>query len=420
MRTQMLVATPLMAALFSPCALAADEAPMFRDLTLSEARAAATEEGKLLFIHNTAEWCGPCKVMEADTYTVDEVQAYFRDNLVAIKVDVDEQKDTAQELGVSAMPTMIVFKDDELFDRRVGLMRAPELMEWFEDVEAGKSELQALLEAAGDRVGEDGKVDIEKRVQIAHALMDTERLDEATEEFIWLWQNITKHDMSAIGEKLRLIPSMKRLAERHEPAREAVVELRKVAKPKIGPTTMQLVDWHHLSWEILGETEPTVEYVETITEYHQGQQQLKRSTMFYDTLRAAGRFDLLVLAYRDGEEAVARTAGRLKSMERLFEKAPDEVRDQMTFQRVVVPTADIVLVLAAEGEAEQALIAAEAANEALAESDFVEACTEILTAWPALAEKLAGFDAEGFPEPFASVLADPMSYIERSEPAVAE
>ncbi len=64
-----------------------------------------------------ATWCGPCKVIAPQVVklsndTFPDVKFY--------KVDVDEVPDVAQELGVRAMPTFVIFKDGEKVGEVVG------------------------------------------------------------------------------------------------------------------------------------------------------------------------------------------------------------------------------------------------------------------------------------------------------------
>jgi len=74
--------------------------------------------GTPIVIDFTAAWCGPCKVIspifeqlsnEAKSATVE-----------FYKVDVDEQADIAQELGIRAMPTFKLFKDGKEVETLVG------------------------------------------------------------------------------------------------------------------------------------------------------------------------------------------------------------------------------------------------------------------------------------------------------------
>jgi thioredoxin 1 len=63
-----------------------------------------------------ATWCGPCKVIapKVSKFSEQYPQAKF------FKVDVDEVSDVAQELGIRAMPTFLLFKNGEKVGEVVG------------------------------------------------------------------------------------------------------------------------------------------------------------------------------------------------------------------------------------------------------------------------------------------------------------
>jgi thioredoxin 1 len=63
-----------------------------------------------------ATWCGPCKVIapKVSKFSDDYPQAKF------FKVDVDEAVDVAQELGIRAMPTFLLFKNGKKVSEIVG------------------------------------------------------------------------------------------------------------------------------------------------------------------------------------------------------------------------------------------------------------------------------------------------------------
>ncbi|EEB05596.2 thioredoxin Trx2 [Schizosaccharomyces japonicus yFS275] len=63
-----------------------------------------------------ATWCGPCKTIHPLLVTLSEKY----DDVSFIKVDVDQMQDLAQQYGVYAMPTLMVFKNGKLLDQIVG------------------------------------------------------------------------------------------------------------------------------------------------------------------------------------------------------------------------------------------------------------------------------------------------------------
>lgn len=63
-----------------------------------------------------ATWCGPCKVIAPAIVKMSNAHQNAR----FYKLDVDEVPDVAQDLGVRAMPTFVVFKDGEKVGEVVG------------------------------------------------------------------------------------------------------------------------------------------------------------------------------------------------------------------------------------------------------------------------------------------------------------
>ena len=64
-----------------------------------------------------AEWCGPCKMMEGP---LEEIAGEQSGKLNVVKLNVDENQQTAMQYSVMSIPTMIVFKDGEEMKRLVG------------------------------------------------------------------------------------------------------------------------------------------------------------------------------------------------------------------------------------------------------------------------------------------------------------
>ncbi len=75
-----------------------------------------------------AEWCGPCKMISP---ILEELEVTM-DDLKVIKVDVDNEQEIAANYGVMAMPTMLIFKDGQKVDQKVGAMAKDDLQAWIE------------------------------------------------------------------------------------------------------------------------------------------------------------------------------------------------------------------------------------------------------------------------------------------------
>ncbi|MDR2660454.1 MAG: thioredoxin [Lactobacillaceae bacterium] len=63
-----------------------------------------------------AEWCGPCKMQSP----VIEDMANNITDVKFNKIDVDQNKDTARNLSIMAIPTLIIKKDGEIVERLTG------------------------------------------------------------------------------------------------------------------------------------------------------------------------------------------------------------------------------------------------------------------------------------------------------------
>lgn len=68
-----------------------------------------------------ANWCGPCRTLGP---VLEQVAKDVQGKAVVGKVDIDNEQKTAAQLGITSVPTMILFKEGKEVGRLVGLRNA--------------------------------------------------------------------------------------------------------------------------------------------------------------------------------------------------------------------------------------------------------------------------------------------------------
>jgi thioredoxin 1 len=90
-----------------------------------------TKEG-LVLVKLEAMWCGPCKALTPIYEGVSKELMIENSPVKLAKMDVDKNRDKAVELGVSSIPTILVYKNGEIVDRAIGMLQKPKLLELIE------------------------------------------------------------------------------------------------------------------------------------------------------------------------------------------------------------------------------------------------------------------------------------------------
>jgi len=76
-----------------------------------------------------AEWCGPCRMVSP---VLDEIAAEKGSKMKLVKLNVDENTRTAASLGITSIPTMMLYKNGAAVERMVGAQPKQRLLQQIE------------------------------------------------------------------------------------------------------------------------------------------------------------------------------------------------------------------------------------------------------------------------------------------------
>lgn len=72
---------------------------------------------KVVLLDVWATWCAPCRGMEP---ILEDIHKETKDWAEIIKLDASAEMDLVQDLGVSSLPTFLIYKNGQIVDSTVG------------------------------------------------------------------------------------------------------------------------------------------------------------------------------------------------------------------------------------------------------------------------------------------------------------
>ena len=88
------------------------------------------QSDKSILVDFWAEWCGPCRAIAP---ILEEVAKEYENKVSIMKMNVDENPETAPNYGVLGIPTLILFKNGEVKARHVGGLTKAQLKSFLDN-----------------------------------------------------------------------------------------------------------------------------------------------------------------------------------------------------------------------------------------------------------------------------------------------
>lgn len=97
---------------------------MTKSVTDDSFQSEVLDSEKPIMVDFWAEWCGPCRAVSP---ILDKIHEEHADKLDIVKLNVDDNPETAMKYGITSIPAMFVFKNGEIVKRVIGAKPKPAL-----------------------------------------------------------------------------------------------------------------------------------------------------------------------------------------------------------------------------------------------------------------------------------------------------
>jgi thioredoxin 1 len=103
--------------------MASENVKEFTDANFEEE---VLKSGEPVLVDFWAEWCMPCRMLAP---TIEKLAKDYSGKVKVGKVDTDSNRDISVKYGISAIPTVILFKNGQVAQKFVGLRKENEFKE---------------------------------------------------------------------------------------------------------------------------------------------------------------------------------------------------------------------------------------------------------------------------------------------------
>lgn len=219
---------------------------------LAASDAVASERGRLVVVFVGRSDSPPCRVMRKVAWCEPRVLAWAHEHARVFHVvqDLGDPNDAAaiRAWHVGRVPTTIVFRDGAEVDRVAGFRGGDRLLEFLQGAASGDTTRVRFERSLNGLRDGSWKPTPGQRLLLARDLLEASRLEEASEQFVFLWNHMVDEDPTMSRVRVgTLVFDLQSLCGAHGPSREIFAakrdELESLLKEEETRTWPRLADW---------------------------------------------------------------------------------------------------------------------------------------------------------------------------------
>lgn len=92
-------------------------AGLVKEISSAEFEGAVLKAAGTVIVDFWAPWCGPCKGIAP---ILEDLAQQYEGRISFLKVNIDENPETAEKYAIRSIPSLIVFKDGQIKDQMMG------------------------------------------------------------------------------------------------------------------------------------------------------------------------------------------------------------------------------------------------------------------------------------------------------------